>query len=172
MNADRKTWNNYLDGFKKVMAPLWEEVNDYFVTNAGTALPELFLHPISPHLNIYLYPEELDYKELHPLPKNWVRVENFVRVEPNRFEVPDKLKNKPGKLIFFSMGSFGCGNVQLMTRLVKILAKSEHRFIVSKGPVFDSYELPDNMWGQRLDELNNALKKSKPNDSKREIMLG
>jgi UDP:flavonoid glycosyltransferase YjiC (YdhE family) len=35
-----------------------------------------------------------------------------------------------------------------MKRLVSILAKSKNRFIVSKGPLGQKYELFDNMWGQ------------------------
>jgi UDP:flavonoid glycosyltransferase YjiC (YdhE family) len=34
-----------------------------------------------------------------------------------------------------------------MRRLVDVLARSAHRFIVSKGPQADDYELADNMWG-------------------------
>ena len=48
------------------------------------------------------------------------------------------------------MGSFGCANLDLMKRLTGILAKSQHKFIVSKGPVFDSHEMPENMWGERF----------------------
>ena len=109
------------------------------------------MHPYSPDLNIYLYPEELDYEELHPLPKNWIRVENVLRIVPDKFDIPEKLRDKPGKLIFLSMGSIGCADMELMTKLITILAMSKNRFIVSKGPVFEPYELPDNMWGQRLE---------------------
>ncbi|XP_054152694.1 NDP-glycosyltransferase YjiC-like [Oppia nitens] len=42
----------------------------------------------------------------------------------------------------------GAVNVENMKRLCTILAKSRHRFIVSKGPKHDEYDLPDNMWGQ------------------------
>ena len=135
------------------MAPYTNKINDYYVKNGGSPLPKGHMHPYSPDLNIYLYPKELDYEELHPLPKNWMRVENIVRIVSENFEIPDKLKNKPGKLVFLSMGSFGCANLELMTKLTTILAKSKNRFIVSKGPVFEPYELPDNMWGQRL-EIN------------------
>jgi len=43
----------------------------------------------------------------------------------------------------------GAVDVQLMKRLLNILSKSKHRFIVSKGPLHDSYALLDNMWGQK-----------------------
>jgi UDP:flavonoid glycosyltransferase YjiC (YdhE family) len=69
--------------------------------------------------------------------------------EKENFEIPEKLRNKSGKLIYLSMGSMGGTDVELMKRLVSILSKSKHRFIVSKGPLHDQYELADNMWGEK-----------------------
>lgn len=89
------------------------------------------------------------YKEwADDLPENVVGVDCFVRTVPEqKFTLPAQLANKPGKLVLFSMGSFGCANLKLMTRLVGMLAKSKHRFIVSKGPL--KYDLPgDNLWGE------------------------
>ena len=148
INDGKEEWDRLKKGLVALLKPIYEDHNNYYKSNGGTDLPELLLHPISPHLNIYLYPEELDYKELHPLPNNWVRVENFLRIEPDKFEIPVQLRDKHGKLIFVSMGPIGCANLELMTKLT-LLTKSKNRFIVSKGPVFASHELPDNMWGQR-----------------------
>ena len=36
-----------------------------------------------------------------------------------------------------------------LSRLIDILAYSQHKFIVSKGPKHQQIELPDNMWGQQ-----------------------
>ena len=88
----------------RLFTPLSDKVNDYLVRNGLEPLPNGHLHRISPDLNIYMYPEVLDYKELHPLPKNWVRVENILRIVPDKFEIPDKLRDKPGKLIFLVYG--------------------------------------------------------------------
>ena len=66
-----------------------------------------------------------------------------------RFEVPEQLRDRPGKLIYLSLGSMGGADVELMKRLVGFLAESRNRFIVSKGPLHDRYELTDNMWGQQ-----------------------
>ncbi|CAG2105980.1 unnamed protein product [Medioppia subpectinata] len=40
-------------------------------------------------------------------------------------------------------------NVDLMKRLVSILSISQHKIIVSKGVLGDTYELADNMWGEK-----------------------
>ena len=53
-------------------------------------------------MNIYGYPQELDYTDMRPLPPNWYRFDNLKRTEvKDNFEIPEKLKDKPGKHIFF-----------------------------------------------------------------------
>ena len=104
----------------------------------------------SPYLNIYDTPSELDYTDVRPNPPNWVQFDNLKRIDVDiRFEIPKELRDRPGKLIYFSMGSMGGADVDLMKRFIGILGESEHRFIVSKGPLHDRYELSDNMWGQQ-----------------------
>ncbi|CAG2118283.1 unnamed protein product, partial [Medioppia subpectinata] len=102
----------------------------------------------SSHLNIYGYPLELDYTDIRPLPPKWYRFDNLKRTEKHiPFNLPIQLMDKPGKLIYFSLGSMGAADVDNMKRLVNVLSKSKHRFIVSKGPLHDEYSLADNMWG-------------------------
>ena len=47
-----------------------------------------------------------------------------------------------------SLGSLGSADVDLMRRLVDVLGRTEHRYLVSKGPRADEFELPPNMWGE------------------------
>ena len=49
--------------------------------------------------------------------------------------------------MYLSLGSLGSADVELMRNLVAALAESEHRYIVSRGPRHDEYELADNMVG-------------------------
>jgi UDP:flavonoid glycosyltransferase YjiC (YdhE family) len=53
-----------------------------------------------------------------------------------------------GGLVYRSLGSLGSADVGLMERLIGILAETPHRFIVSKGPQHDGFDLAENMWGQ------------------------
>jgi MGT family glycosyltransferase len=46
-----------------------------------------------------------------------------------------------------SLGSLGSGDVALMRRLVEALSATPHRYVVSKGPQHDQFELADNMTG-------------------------
>ena len=53
-----------------------------------------------------------------------------------------------GSLIYLSLGSLGSADVELMRRLVDVLSRTGHRYIVSKGPRADEFELAENMWGE------------------------
>ena len=121
----------------------WLKENGFPTIDNKRTIPE------SPYLNIYGYPAELDYTDLRPIPDKWFAVDSFMRKGEEKFELPEKFKDqKNKKLIYLSLGSMGSGNVPLMKRLIEILAKSPHNVIVSKGVFGDTYELPDNMWGQ------------------------
>ena len=79
-----------------------------------------------------------------------IGVENVVRVTNETFEIPAQLRQRPGKLVYFSLGSIGCGLVDLMKRLIGILAKSQHNFIVSKGSFLELNEWPENMFAEEF----------------------
>lgn len=104
------------------------------------------------HFGFYHYPEGLDYTECGPKePKDkWFRIDASIRKpdDENEFIIPEPLASLPGKLIYFSLGSLGSVDIDLMRKIISILAKSSHRFIVSKGPKGDEIELAPNMWGE------------------------
>lgn len=144
----QRNWNERAYKLKKMF---FDEYNAFWQSYGLSGLPEdtLQLIPDSPYLNIYMYPEELDYKEYMSL-KNWTRCDSMVRVrDAIKFDLPEKLKDKSGKLIYLSLGSMACADVTLMKRLTSMLVDSPHRYIVVTGPNSDEYELPDNMWGDR-----------------------
>ena len=89
----------------------------------------------SPYLNIYSYPLELDYIDQRPLPlaPKWHHFDSFIRMKEEEFDLPQKLAQKQGKLVYLSMGSLASGHVQLMKRLIGLIADLPFRFIVSKG---------------------------------------
>ena len=101
-----------------------------------------------------MMPRELDYTDLRPLPDKWYAFDNFMRKEiimteegEEQFKLPKYLDAKEGKLIYVSMGTIGCADLNLMKKLVQDLSGSKHRFIFSKGPLGDKYDLAENMWG-------------------------
>lgn len=154
VDSTREQWAEFRQEFKRIADPNWEDINQWATELGAPPLTKQmwpFFQNVSPYLNIYLCPEELDYTDLRPYPPKWIRCNALVQTSDIcDFQIPEKLANKPGKLIYVSMGSFGSADLSLMTRLVNILAKSPHRFIISKGPVGDEYSLPDNMWGENM----------------------
>lgn len=151
-NKDDPKQRDYVERSKKARKELYDSYNSYWRSFDLPDLPTqpISYIPVSPYLNIYMYPEELDYLEGGTL-KDWQRCDCMVRDQKAvKFEVPEKLRGKPGKLIFLSLGSLASADVQLMKRLTSLLADSPHRFIVSKGPLHNQYDLPDNMWGDKF----------------------
>jgi MGT family glycosyltransferase len=71
-----------------------------------------------------------------------------VRSPDSTWELPEHLRHRDGALIYLSLGSLGSADVGLMQRLVDVLATSEHRVIVSKGPLADRITLHDNQTGE------------------------
>ncbi|XP_054152696.1 NDP-glycosyltransferase YjiC-like [Oppia nitens] len=151
VNGNRDEWKVYRELKYEANISAWNEWNDYIVLKGCPPLRDNSFITAHKWLTVYGYPKEIDYTDIVPMAKNYIQFDNLMRRENNnieKFEIPEQLKDKPGKLIYFSMGSMGAVNVENMKRLCTILAKSKHRFIVSKGPKHDEYDLPDNMWGQ------------------------
>ncbi|XP_053206587.1 NDP-glycosyltransferase YjiC-like [Panonychus citri] len=112
----------------------------------------VYMKDASPkYLGIYIYPKPLDYKELGQPKPRWIRLDSAVRLpETSDFIIPEKLANKPGKLIYLSMGTLASINPDLLNLLLEPLAKSPHRFIISTGRNGDQVKLYDNMWGDKF----------------------
>ena len=102
----------------------------------------------SPYLNLYSYPAEADYERDRPLGPTWHRLDSTVRAPEATWELPAHLAERDGALIYLSLGSLGAADVGLMQRLVDLLATTEHRVIVSKGPLADQITLHDNQVGE------------------------
>ncbi|MFY7841473.1 MAG: nucleotide disphospho-sugar-binding domain-containing protein [Actinomycetes bacterium] len=146
---DPSSWASYHQAYEKTQRPMWEKFNSWVVSQGAPALPDMdFIHT-SKDLNMYVYPTELDYTDKRPLGKNWHRIDSSVRSTDAAFELPSEVANRPAdsKLIYLSLGSLGSADVDLMKRLIGILGKTKHKFIVSKGPQASEFELAPNMIG-------------------------
>ncbi len=145
---DRTGWDEFRAEYERSHRQTWEAYNDFVVEAGAPPLPDLeFIHE-SPHLNLYVYPEVADYPRSRPLAPTWHRLDSSVRETEEPFEVPEHLRDGEGALIYLSLGSLGSADVELMRRLVDVLGRTPHRYIVSKGPRPDELELPGNMWGE------------------------
>jgi MGT family glycosyltransferase len=143
---DRAGWDAFRAAYERSHRALWEEFDSFTRESGAPPLPELeFIHE-SPFLNLYLYPAEADYRRAQPLAGNWQRLDSCVRATDEDWPELADFEGQ-GALIYLSLGSLGSADVDLMRRLVETLGDSPHRYVVSKGPQHDQYELADNMRG-------------------------
>ncbi len=145
--GEQAGWAEFRAEYERVHRPLWEDFDSFMREQGAPPLPELeFIHE-SPALNLYLYPEETDYPRSQPLSATWQRLDSCVRGTDSEWTVPDGFVKAGQKLIYLSLGSLGSADVELMRRLVEELADSQHRYVVSKGPQHELFDLAENMTG-------------------------
>ncbi len=150
--ADRSVWPAFLAEYRRAHADLWNGF-DAFCRDAGAGglPPDRFgpeLMHESPYLNLYAYPAEADYGRAEALGPAWHRLDSTVRASDATWELPGHLATRRGALIYLSLGSLGSADVGLMQRLVDLLGRTDHRVIVSKGPLADQIALHENMAGE------------------------
>jgi MGT family glycosyltransferase len=144
--ADRSGWDEFRAEHRRTHLDMWRDFDEFVRAHGAPGLRELeFMHE-SPHLNMYVYPEEADYARSEPLSPSWHRLECSVRTTDEPWSVPEELDGE-GKLVYLSLGSLASADLELMRRLVAMLAGSPHRIVVSKGPQHAELELAPNMWG-------------------------
>jgi MGT family glycosyltransferase len=145
-SADHSQWQAFRAEYEQVHRPVWAEFNDWVVAQGAPALPDLqFIHQGA--LNLYVYPELADYSRTRPLGPSWHRLDSSVRQTDSEYVPPSALAGAEGPLIYFSLGSLGSADVELMRRVIGCLATTRYRFVVSMGPRHDEIELAANMAG-------------------------
>jgi len=140
---DHKGFERYRARFEEVMKPIHDEFMDFVEScgHARLAFPE-FVQP-SPYLNLLLYPKPLRYSRRQPLdPEAFVYLDGCVRTESEEFEIPTFANNDDGPLIYFSFGSLGVADVDLIKRMIAVLGKSPYRVLVNVGDYLDQYDEP------------------------------
>jgi MGT family glycosyltransferase len=143
---DGTAWAPFRAEYLRSTAELNASFSEFCAEHGAAPLAEgEFIHE-SWYLNLYLYPEEIDYPRTEELAPTWHRIDTCVRSLVEPFEVPAEL-GEEGALVYLSLGSLGSADVDLMKRLVEVLGTSRHRYIVSKGPQHTEFDLAPNMWG-------------------------
>jgi MGT family glycosyltransferase len=150
--ADSRDWQAFLAEVERTHRDLWGEFDAFCREHGEAGLryglngPDLIAE--SPWLNLYLYPAEADYRRQATLAPTWHRLDSSVREADTTWDLPEHLRDRDGALIYLSLGSLGSADVALMQRLVDLLATTEHRIVVSKGPLADQITLHDNQTGE------------------------
>ncbi len=146
---DRTDWASFREAYDRTHRATWSLFDDWVREQGAPALPDLEFLQASETLNLYVYPEAVDYTTRRPLDPSWVRLDSSVRRTDTDVDLPPLITHRPegSALVYLSLGSLGSADVGLMRRLVDSLSRTPHRYIVSKGPQHAEYDLADNMWG-------------------------
>ncbi len=150
--ADSSDWKQFRFEFESTHRDMWSSFNDFVVKSGAPVLPDLeFIHT-SKVANLYVYPAEADYVGERPLDSTWTRMDSSVRSTDEPYEIPTEVANRPegSALVYLSLGSLGSADVDLMKRIISVLGKTPHRYIVSMGPAHDEYVLAENMVGSEF----------------------
>jgi MGT family glycosyltransferase len=146
---DPGAWQAFRDEYHRQHESLLREHNDFRASVSVPPCPLDEFNTASPWCNLYLFPEAADYPRRAPLHPTWHRLQSTVRTTEAAFDVDEHLPGD-GKLVYLSLGSLGCMDVGLMQRLIDGLAKTDHRVIVSMGPLKDQMTLGSNMYGDQF----------------------
>jgi MGT family glycosyltransferase len=140
---DRTVWPGYWEEYRRVHAALHADFDAFCQERGAPPLPELEFVHTSPWLNLWIYPEEVDYPRARPLDSNWHNLQASVRST----DAPYEVEHGDEPVVYLSLGSLASGDVELMRGLIASLADSPYRVIVSKGPQHEELDLPANMTG-------------------------
>jgi MGT family glycosyltransferase len=140
---DDSAWPAYWDEYRRTLSGLHADFDEFCRERGAPALPELELMHTSPHLNLSIYPEEVDYARAAPPAGTWHNLHASVRAT----DAPYEVERGDEPVVYLSLGSLASGDVELMRSLIASLADSPYRVIVSKGPQHEELELPANMTG-------------------------
>ncbi|HEX5823104.1 MAG TPA: nucleotide disphospho-sugar-binding domain-containing protein [Candidatus Limnocylindrales bacterium] len=146
---DRSEWAAFDAEYDRSCRETWAGFDAWCQAQGARPLPELEFMHASDVLNLYVYPQVADYADRRPLDATWRRLDSSVRATDGDVELPESIADRPpdSALIYLSLGSLGSADVDLMRRLVAVLADTPNRYIVSKGPQHADYDLAPNMWG-------------------------
>ena len=150
--ADRSGWPRFLEEVRRTHRELWADFDAFCREHGDDGLVYDELGPAFVSEIAVAQPLQLPGRGRlprdRPLGPTWHRLDSTVRAADTSWELPEHLRSRDGALIYLSLGSLGSADVGLMQRLVDLLATSEHRVIVSKGPLADQIVLHDNQAGE------------------------
>jgi MGT family glycosyltransferase len=149
-SAERGGWEEFRTAYREAHRNLHASFSEFCQERGAPPLPaEDFIHE-SEWLNLYLYPDEVDYRRDRPLGPSWHNLQSSVRATDPAWELPPALRGGEGPLLYLSLGSLGSADIELMRKLVAELAEAPYRIVVSKGPQHAEIELADNMAGEEF----------------------
>jgi MGT family glycosyltransferase len=149
-SADRGGWEAFRAAYREAHRELHASFSEFCQERGAPPLPaDDFIHE-SEWLNLYLYPDEVDYRRARALGPSWHNLQSSVRTTDPAWVLPPTLRDREEPLVYLSLGSLGSADVELMRKLVAELAEAPYRIVVSKGPQHAEIELAGNMAGEEF----------------------
>ena len=86
---DRTGWAEYREEQRRTHQELHADFDAFCRERGAPGLPDLELVHTSPYLNLYLYPDEVDYARAEPLGATWHNLQASVRETDAPWEPPE-----------------------------------------------------------------------------------
>ena len=144
--SDQSCFEAYTSRFNDVIGPIHEDFNNFLESCGESPYPLGEFFEFSPHMNLLLYPEPLQYSRQNALdPARFQYLEGCVRSEQD-YEVPNIGDSNESPLIYLSFGSLGSGDTDLLKRMIDVLGRQDFRVLANIGDYADAYgDMPDNV---------------------------
>ena len=153
---DHTGWDEFRAEYRRLHDPLIADLSEFNQSKGAAPLPEGSFQYESPWLNMYLFPGVIDYPRATPLGDTWHRLDTSVRASDPEFDVSERVPGD-GKVVYLSLGSLGCMDIGLMQRIIDLLDRTEHRAIVSMGPLHEELRLGERMYGEQFPPQTSIL---------------
>jgi len=144
--SDHACHQAYTERFNQVIKPIHDEFNQFLAECGEEPYPLGEFFEASPYLNLLLYPEPVKFKRRNPLdPRRFQYLEGCVRKDAD-YAIPEFDAHNAAPLVYLSFGSLGCGDTDLLNRLIDELGKMPYRVLVNVGDYLEAYsDLPPNV---------------------------
>jgi len=144
--ADKEGHKRFRAAFHQAIKAVHQGFNDFLRDCGERPYPLGTFFEDSPWMNLLLYPDPVRFNRRHPLdPCRFHYLQGCVREEAS-YSIPSFPVNQDKPLIYVSFGSLGCGDTDLIQRLIHALGKLPYRVLVNVGDYVQAYsELPDNL---------------------------
>ena len=144
--GDHAGYEAFEECFLTLVKPTHDRFNAFLkkIGHAPYPLGEFF--ETSPHMNLLLYPHQLQFKRRNPLdPRRFQYLEGCVRAEGS-YTVPAFAGQNDKPLVYVSFGSLGAADIDLYKRMIALFGTLPYRFLMNVGDYIDRYSaVPGNV---------------------------
>jgi MGT family glycosyltransferase len=137
--GDHACYQAFESRFLELIKPTHARFNAFLGKVGHEPYPLGQFFETSPHMNLLLYPRQLQFKRRTPLdPRRFQYLEGCVRGETG-YTLPAFAEKGDKPLIYVSFGSLGAADVDLYKRMIALFGTLPYRFLMNVGDYIDRY---------------------------------